>query len=254
MILVFAGTQDGRELAALLAARGYKTVVSVVSDYGAELVQPMQEIQVVKGKLQKSEMIKLFQDMDITTVLDATHPFARNVSENAIHACKEAGIYYLRYERPTEDYAGYDNVIAVESVKHAVDMLNKMEGRVLLTTGSNSLDIVTKGINEKDRIVARVLPGLEIMSKCIQLGLQPKQIIAMQGPFSRELNREMFKHCNAQIVLTKDSGSVGGTQSKILAAQDSGIPIIVITRPQVEYPLWAETFEKVLERLREWEN
>ncbi|WHH60582.1 precorrin-6A reductase [Petroclostridium sp. X23] len=254
MILVFAGTQDGRELAAYLEQHGYKAAVSVATTYGAELVSESENMAVIQGKLHKEDMLRVFNNMKISAVVDATHPFARNVSENAVHACEHAGIHYLRYERAKGDYKEFENVIVTQSFEDAIDRLNSMNGKIFLTTGSNNLKFVIKEINEKDRLIVRVLPGTEIMSRCMELGLQPKQVIAMQGPFSRELNREMFRQCNTAVVVTKDSGSVGGMENKLLAAQDLNIPIMVIARPNIDYPLIAATFEEVLERVKQWEN
>ncbi|MBZ4645485.1 MAG: precorrin-6x reductase [Clostridia bacterium] len=254
MILVLAGTQDGREIACQLGLQGYNVTVSVASEYGAALVQQAENVKVIQGKLQLADMKKFIMTMGISVVVDATHPFAKNVSENAIQACRETFIHYLRYERDSANVEGYSNVVLVDSYHEAVEKVNEMDGMVFLTTGSNSLDIFINGINDRTRIAARVLPGVQVMNKCIGLGLQPSQIIAMQGPFSRELNREMFKHYNTAVVVTKESGNIGGIEDKILAARDIGIPIIVITRPGIDYPLVVGTFEQVLERIEQWEK
>ena len=84
------------------------------------------------------------------------------------------------------------------------------------------------------------------MTQCETLGLSPKQIVAMQGPFSTELNVELFKHASAEVIVTKNSGQIGGADTKLEAAQILNLPVVMIERPKIFYPNLAETFEDVL--------
>ena len=106
--------------------------------------------------------------------------------------------------------------------------------------------------NLKDcNITARVLPTSEVLAECENLGLTPKQIIAVQGAFSVEMNIEMFKHAQAEVIVTKDSGKIGGADTKIAAAQVLKIPVVVIDRPKISYPNVATTFNEVFTFLLE---
>ena len=102
-----------------------------------------------------------------------------------------------------------------------------------------------KGCN----ITARVLPTAEVLAQCEKLGLTPKQIIAMQGPFTTEMNVEQFKHAQAEVIVTKDGGKIGGADTKIAAAQILNLPVVIIDRPKISYPNVAATFYEVLKFL-----
>ena len=73
------------------------------------------------------------------------------------------------------------------------------------------------------------LPGA--ITKCIDAGFSPSHVIGMQGPFTRELNEAMLRQVGAQWLVTKDSGTVGGTAEKIASAHDVGARCIVVARP-----------------------
>ncbi|MBR6267087.1 MAG: precorrin-6A/cobalt-precorrin-6A reductase, partial [Selenomonadaceae bacterium] len=89
---------------------------------------------------------------------------------------------------------------------------------------------------------------------CEKLGFTPKQIIAMQGPFSQTLNEAMFKQYDAQVIVTKNSGTIGGADTKFAAAEALGLPIVLIDRPKVTYGQVARSFEDVLAFIRQHEE
>jgi len=83
------------------------------------------------------------------------------------------------------------------------------------------------------------------MLRCQSLGLLPRDIIAMQGPFSYAMNKVMFADYEAQVVVTKDAGVIGGTDTKMAAARDLGIPVVVVRRPEIEYSCVAANYTEV---------
>jgi precorrin-6A/cobalt-precorrin-6A reductase len=80
--------------------------------------------------------------------------------------------------------------------------------------------------------------------------LKPSEIIAMQGPFSYELNKALLIDYRASVLVTKESGPVGGTDNKIKAALDLGIPVILMERPVAAYPIVVSSCAELLEILR----
>jgi precorrin-6A/cobalt-precorrin-6A reductase len=102
MILVLAGTKDGREIAERLKLKGFEVIASTVTDYGASLFS--EGIKVHKGALDELSLIDFIYKNYIDVVVDATHPFAKDVSINAINACNKTGIKYIRYERESLYY------------------------------------------------------------------------------------------------------------------------------------------------------
>jgi len=93
-----------------------------------------------------------------------------------------------------------------------------------------------KGIIEKINpsvLFARVLPSLDSIQKCLDLGLKQENIIAMQGTFSKNFNKALMEEYNISLIITKESGETGGTPSKINAALELGINIVLVTRPKI---------------------
>ena len=113
-------------------------------------------------------------------------------------------------------------------------MINETDGPVLLFTGSKDLAALTSRIEDPSRVFARVLPNEESLIKCREAGLSGKQIIAMQGPFSKEMNSAMIRQTGAAAILTKESGRAGGLAEKLEAAGECGAAAIVIRNPEQE--------------------
>ncbi len=234
-ILVIAGTEDARGLVALLSKLAVDITVTVTTDYGASLVDRASNVSVEIGKWDAAKMARELAARAIDLLIDASHPYAKNASENAILAARQVEIPYLRYERAS--VLGEDpDIDHVEDYQAAVDLCNRYEGNILLTIGSNLLPTFTEGVeNFSERVFARILSTHTMVERAQNLGLSPKHILALQGPFSKAINKAMIEHVDAKIMVTKASGSVGGTLEKIEAARELGLKIIVIDRPNVSY-------------------
>lgn len=237
MIFVLAGTRDGREIAAALADAAYPVIASVVSGYGRELVEMTRStLEINDEPLNKDAMLALFQARRIRLVIDASHPYAVNVSQTAVTVCQSLGIAYLRYERPTAPLPPYDKLTVVPDYQAAVDATAMLGQTVFLTTGSRQLAVFkTAASLQNHRLIARVLPEAEVIAECRALGFLPRDIVAMQGPFSHALNIAIFREYQAEVVVTKNSGQVGGTDTKISAAMELGLSLVVIDRPNLSY-------------------
>lgn len=251
MILVLAGTQDGRELADRLAQAGYRVMASVVSDYGRELINNRQ-IAVHAGPLDQAQLTALVARRDIAVIVDASHPYARNVSGNAMAACAAAGIPYLRYERPATELPDYPKLHLADDYKVAAQLAASLGKIIFLTTGSRRLSLFKSAPElAGHRLIARVLPDPAVVAECISLGFKPGDIIAMQGPFSHELNVALFRKYQAEVMITKNSGNLGGSDTKLTAAIELDLPVVVIERPVLHYPAVVHTASAVMEFLRE---
>ncbi len=225
-ICVFSGTSEGRELCAFLSEHKIKADEYVATGYG---LQRFEGITPHIGRLEYRQMKREFKDGAL--VIDASHPYAANVTDNLRRACTETGSEYLRLLRPGVLSGEYE---AVPDTGSAAAWLNSNEGKVLLTTGSKELDKFTIVKNYRERIYARVLPVSGVLEKCEKLGFEGKHIIAMQGPFSHEMNVATLKDTGADILVTKDSGGPGGVADKLSAAKEVGAKVLVISRPSEE--------------------
>lgn len=248
-IFLLAGTEDGRKLAEFLHGRGFDVTASVVSDYGRKLLQTCADIQINDKPLDRDDLEKILRTGHFTCLVDASHPYARNISVNAIAAAQSAQIPCIRYER-AEVPITYDKIFRVDTYEEAAHKASELGKNIFLTTGSRNLKIFVDLLPDCN-LTVRVLPTASVLAQCEALGLTPKQIVAMQGAFSAELNVELFKHAGAEVIVTKNSGLIGGADTKIAAAQLLNLPVVMINRPKIAYPNLAATFDAVLKFLED---
>ena len=250
MILVLAGTQDGREIAAGLREAGYEVIASVVSEYGRDLVA-QSGVPVQAAAMNEQELQQFVIQHGIRLMIDATHPYAVNVSRNARQVAANLHIPCLRYERPDSALPIYAKLVLAPDMQRAAEMAVGLGKTVFLTTGSHSLPLFRAAAAGRDcRLIARVLPQPEVIADCIANGFSPADIIAAQGPFSQELNRELFRAYGADVMVTKNSGAIGGTDAKIAAAIELGLMIVVVQRPAALQQQVFESLPALLEYLK----
>ena len=231
-VLIYGGTTEGRVLAERLASLKINSVVSVATEYGEMVMNPSPYIEVRKGRLDTEQMRDLVSKGDFIAVIDATHPFAKEVTANIGASLENSDMPLIRILRDEDDTENVEKLRFFDSVTECAAALENEKGRIFLTTGSKDLGIFCSSPKLRERIVARVLPGKESLEICNDNGLSGKQIIAMQGPFSKEMDLAMIREINADILVTKESGRTGGVPEKIQAANEAGIKCFVIKRPK----------------------
>lgn len=250
MILALAGTSDARALALEIKQAGYNILTTVVTENAANEMKQA-GIDVQAGRLTDEEMVSLIQAKGIQAIVDASHPFAEEASKNAISAAKLTKIPYIRYERESQTFQ-YEKMTVVDSYEEAAAAAATKKGVVMLTTGSKTLQVFTeKLLGLPDiRLIARMLPRVDNMEKCEQLGFPQKNIVAIQGPFTREFDQALYKQYGVTMMITKESGKVGSVDEKVEAAKDLGIEIIMIGRPKIDYGTVYSNFSDVIQALR----
>lgn len=251
MILVLAGTSDARELAEKIKQAGYPLLATVVTDNAAKSLEEA-GIPVQVGRLNAEAIKQLIEEKGVECVVDASHPFAEEASRNAMAAAQAANVPYIRYERASSDAPQNEKLIVVDDYVQAAELAAQKKGVIMLTTGSKTLNIFADrliGLPDTT-LVARMLPRVDNMVKCEELGLEQKNIVAMQGPFSKELNKALYAHYGVTLMITKESGKVGAFDEKVEAALEMGIETIVIGRPRIEYGSRFSDFDGVLDELK----
>lgn len=241
-IWLFAGTTEGNLLADRMAGCDVLLDVSVATEYGREGLPRAHNIRVCSGRLTEGEMTEQLKNKAYSLVLDATHPYAREVSENIKNACKNLDVPLIRILREPGTFleaAGYTSGLPhvpdpvwVDSIEAAVEFLKDTKGTVLVTTGSKELRKFTELPGFEERVYARVLSLPEVVKECAGLGFYGEHLIAMQGPFSKELNLAMLHSVHASWLVTKESGRAGGFFEKAEAAKEAGAGLIIIGRPK----------------------
>lgn len=250
MIFMLAGTSDARDLALVLQSAGHAVTATVVTESAASSLADVGLPHLI-GRLTAEEMATIIMDQGYQLVVDASHPFAEEASKNAMAAAEQAQVPYIRYERAHEHYA-HPLITVVKDYEEAAKLAAEKRGVIMLTTGSKTLATFTKVLQglENTRVIARMLPRLDNMEKCEALGVAQRDIVAIQGPFSKELNEALFRQYGVTLMITKESGKVGSVDEKLEAALACNIETILIARPNIQYGQQYSTFEEVLQAVQ----
>lgn len=243
-LLLFGGTTEGRILAKAAMDMGYQVTLCVATDYGQEVL-PFQNsgITVHAGRLDEEQMQQMMTDVSFSCVVDATHPYAVAVSRNIRSAAKLAGVSYLRLLRPESvctDCRYADNI------SEACAMAG--QGNLLAATGSKEIFAYTTLADYQNRVYARVLPTPQSVELCHRAGLSDSHILTALGPFSVEQNEAVLREHSIKTMVTKDGGAVGGFAEKLTAAQNCGVEVIVVRRPQ---EIDGFSSQQILQKLKE---
>lgn len=233
-ILIFAGTTEGRKLSECLSKADILHTVCVATEYGEIVLTENACAHVHRGRMDVEEMSAFISDGQFSAVVDATHPYAQVVTENIRNAMKGMDIPYIRLKRETDDSYDYDKIRSFECNEDCAEALLQINGNILLTTGSKELSVYCGYESLKDRLYVRVLPGLESLSLCNENGIMGKHILALQGPFTVDVNEAMLRQYDISCLVTKKSGRAGGYIEKLEAAKRLDIPVYVVERANVE--------------------
>ncbi len=239
--VIFSGTTEGRKLSGMLASESIGHLVCVATEYGSEVMDKSPCVRIHVGRMDSEKMREFlasngFGKGDI--IADATHPYATEVSVNIRRAADTLGCDLIRVGRGYDDKCDGNEersyVNRYDSVEEFAKRIGSFEGNILLTTGSKELPTYCKNVSPKalGRTYVRVLPAAESLEICEDCGIEKSHVIAMHGPFSRELNASIMKQYDIRHLLTKDSGREGGFDDKIKAAADLGVTVHIITRPE----------------------
>lgn len=250
-ILLYAGTTEGRKLASYLGRRGVRLHVCVATAYGESLLPEEKNITVTHDRMDSGQMGEFMRVFEPDYVIDATHPYAKEVTKNLKSACEVMQVPYLRLVRGSEETK---ESICVENMDEAIKYLEKTEGNILVTTGSKELESYTRLTDYESRVYARVLSIGQVAVNCEELGFSGRHLICMQGPFSTEMNRAMLKEYDIAYMVTKESGLAGGYPQKCQAALEADVKMVVIGRPEEEEGMNFEEMSKFLQKELELDN
>ena len=229
MILLLGGTSETAPIAEALASQGRKVLVSKCTDFPLD-TGIADGISVRTGPLDRSQLLALIETESIKAIVDATHPYAVEITKTAKQICLETGISYYRFERPGTDYAD-ENVYFADSHQQAAEIACSFQSPILLTTGANNLEAyVAQAKTYNSELFARVLPFKDSIDKCAKRGLDEEHIIPAKGPFSEQENLELLSKHSIGVIVTKDSGTAGGIETKLNAAKKAACKMVIVTR------------------------
>lgn len=238
MIVILGGTAEGRELAAALTERGMPAVLSLAGRTRAALATGEARVGGFGGVSGLADFLRAHK---VEHVVDATHPFAAQMSANAAEACRAVDVPLLRLARPGwEGHRLAGTWRWVDSHDGAAALVAERDtGGVLLTVGKqHTLDYAPRLADR--RVVARMT---EPPASPLPEGWE---LLLARGPFSLDGELELFRRLGVKVLVAKDSGGQA-TAAKLDAASIVGAEIVMIGRPPS--PDGVETVGTVAEAL-----
>lgn len=254
-IWLIGGTQDSKLLAEAIAQFRLSVVITVTTASAHQLYAalPYPELRYIRvGQLSASDMEAFLAQYNISCIVDASHPFAIEISHLAIAIAHQCHLPYLRYERPTvaeNDHSNFKSTL-VEQVFSSLDAFlssQQLVGqRALLTLGYRYLDSF-RPWQDKATLFARILPSLTALEAALAAGFTPDRMIALRPPISLALEKALWQSWNISMVVTKASGHAGGELTKRQAAAELGVQLITLARPAIAYPQQTSDLQTALE-------
>lgn len=220
-LLILGGTAEARALAHVLVSGG-SPVVSSLAGRVANPAWPVGEVRI--GGFGGVDGLRCYLDEHrISAVVDATHPFAAQMSRNAVTAVAAAGLPLLRLARPGwRDHPRADCWTWVADLATAVATVGAR--RPFITTGRQSLEAYLPW-SDREAVVRVVdLPTFELPVRW--------RLLRSRGPYVYTAERRLMLDHGIDALITKDSGG-SYTSAKLDAAGDLDLPVVVVTRPPV---------------------
>ncbi|MBF2009145.1 cobalt-precorrin-6A reductase [Chlorogloeopsis fritschii PCC 9212] len=234
-VWLIGGTAESAVLAKAIAHSQIHCVVSVTTEAARLLYPNVATLQVWVGHLNFTNFDEFLYQQQITAVLDASHPYAVEISQGAIAVCQKLQIPYLRYERPVlEEGEGRGNIY-LDSFNTLICGNYLENQRVLLTVGYRQLHLFQPW-QGKAALFARLLPSGTALEAAFKAGFTPDRIICLRPPISIDLEKALWRQWNISLVVTKSSGKAGGEDVKQKVAAELGVSLVVINRPEITYP------------------
>lgn len=223
-VLIFGITKEARDTAAILRRRGRQIVFSVVSEY-AKSQLPLGTICHV-GRLNSEAMLPFIREINPHRVVDATHPYAMQASQNIRQCCNTLNIAYERVHFKDIVNAWRDAVEWVDTWEKLIAAIQREKGNMLLSIGSNPIPPIPSEI-DATRLFPRVNPTPDAVSACLAAGFLQRNIIALEGPFSKQLTEALFEAKNVTSVVMQDATGKSYLQEVVVPALERGYHVIM---------------------------
>ena len=247
MIWVIGGTKDSRDFLEKYTNFEKNIIVSTATEYGAKLLENL-KIKISSEKMDKVAMRNFIINNSIVKIIDTSHPYAFEVSKNAMDMADEFNISYYRFERKKIDVLS-KKYSKFENIEELLKYIENLEGNILVTLGSNNVPLF-KDINNLSNIYFRILPKWDMVKRCEDNNILPKNIIAMQGPFTENMNVAMMEQLNIKYLVTKNSGDTGGEREKVSACDKMGVEIVYLEKKEIQYKNCYSDIDELIEVLK----
>jgi precorrin-6A/cobalt-precorrin-6A reductase len=236
-LLILGGTTEATALARRVAEEGLSGVVSLAGRVERPLRQPLP--QRVGGFGGVEGLMRYLEAEGVTHLIDATHPFASQMSRNAVDACARSGLPHCLLTRPAWSPEPGDDWRRVPDIAGAVAALDRPRLNVMLAVGR--MHLAEFAPNPQHRYLLRLVDPPKD-----PLPLPETEIIVDRGPFDMATDAALMQAQGIEIVVSKNSGGTGA-HAKIAAARALGLPVIMIDRPEPPEALAFHDIDAVLD-------
>lgn len=248
---IIGGTGDSIVIATKLAEQGIACLVTVTTEAARRSYPCSPNLQVRVGALAGALLPAFIQQEGIEGILDASHPFAVEISQSAIAAAQSCQIPYWRYERPKTQPTIDAPITCVSTLEAVLTDEIIADQRVLLILGYRWLAQFAPWQN-RGTLFARILPSQTALQAALDAGFTPDRLIALRPPITPELEMALWQQWNITTVITKASGQAGGETTKREVAKALNIPLVMIQRPEMAYPNQYQCHGQLTEMVQKW--
>jgi precorrin-6A/cobalt-precorrin-6A reductase len=237
--LILGGTSEAHLLAEAVARAGLDATYS----YGGRTIDPSRRPlrTRVGGFGGASGLADYIRRERITHVIDATHPFAAEMSRNAVVACADTGTRLIALERAPWFRVGGDNWIDVADIASAVAALPEERAHVFLAIGRQR--IAPFSAKPQHAYTLRFVDRPDTV-----LPLPDVDVIVSRGPFAFIDELELMRSRRIEWVVARNSGGTGA-RAKIDAARELGLPVVMLKRPELPERPRVESVAEVIQWL-----
>jgi precorrin-6A/cobalt-precorrin-6A reductase len=220
-VLVLGGTGDAAQFVAHASALPGLEIITSLAGRVRQPMTPAGRVRV--GGFGGTEgLVNYIREQQIDLLIDATHPFAAQMSHHAATAALACGVPHLMLVRPPWTPVAGDRWVSVESIASAVEILPEVARRVFLTIGRQELGAFAS------------LQDLWFLMRMIDpprpdTPVPPGTLLLARGPFGLEDERQLLQTHAIQAIVSKNSGG-DATYAKIRAARELGVPVVMIGR------------------------
>ena len=272
---LIGGTSESSHLAVAIAQAGFACTISVTTETARSLYPDLPLLRVWVGRLDLAGMGQFLLAQNIVAVLDASHPYAVEVSRNAIAICSQFNLPYLRFQRPSLVQKCKDELSPLPITNYQFPITNfqfpitnyqlihldsfntlvtgnYLQGqRVLLTVGYQVLPLF-RSWQAKATLFARLLPASNSIEAALAAGFTADKLFAMRPPIPADIEKALWQYWQISMVVTKASGKAGGEDIKRRLAAELGISLVIIDAPVVDYPQVTSDVGEAIEFCRKY--
>ncbi|PXX99647.1 cobalt-precorrin-6A reductase [Halomonas sp. LBP4] len=235
-VLILGGTSEASALARALAERSIPALFSYAGRVSTPKPQPLPTR--VGGFGGVEGLAAFLADKRITHLVDSTHPFAERMSRNAVSAAQRSGIRFIALTRPPWEPMAGDRWQRVASVDAAVSALAGPPQRVLLAIGR--MHLAAFAARPQHHYLLRLVDGPEAPPP-----LPRHSVTIDRGPFTLDGDLALLREHGVERLVCKNSGG-NGAVSKLTAARQLGLPVVMIERPALPPRQEAHSVDAVL--------